>query len=581
MNLSAISHRSNSAFTYALDNDRVVVTLKTGKDIDKAVIICEDPFIHELKCKREWYGKPVEMQLWLETEYHYIMRAVLSPEYKRLQYYFEIYSGDECYTLFENKLCPIEKKDSRAKQYFKFPWLNPSDVIAPPQWVSDTVWYQIMPERYARGSNFVNNGKFREWGDFSDGQLEDLYGGNLRGIKEKLPYIKSLGISGIYLTPVFLSCSSHKYNTFDYRMIDPDFGTENDMIELVGAAHDMGIRIMLDAVFNHCGHDFPLWKDVQKNGRNSKYYDWFFVNGDNIDREDYSTADGRFYSFSFWAGMPKFNTNNPKVIKYFTEIVSYWTEVWGIDGIRFDVGDEVSHTFLRSIYNSLKAIKPDIFLLGEIWNDSLGWVTSKEYDSVMNYPLCNCINDFGKYKDSDSTEFMYRLNYCRSLYPPQVTDALFNFLDTHDTARAIDSCENEDVLLQKAAMLMTLPGTPCIYYGTEIAMHGLYAPFNRRTMPWDEIESGKYDNFINKLSGLIKLRKGNEALQSDDIEFRIDKDNPRILSYIKSGDTAIYINAGDKEYHIPDGGEILYSNKYDNGILFPDGTAIVKLMHNA
>ena len=391
---------------------------------------------------------------------------------------------------------------------------------------------------------------------------------------KKLPYIKSLGISGIYMTPIFLSISSHKYNTFDYRMIDPDFGTEEDMIELVSKAHDMGIRIMLDAVFNHCGHAFPIWKDVQKKGRNSKYYDWFFVNGDNIDREDYSTADGRFYSFSFWAGMPKFNTNNPKVIKYFTEISSYWTEVWGIDGIRFDVGDEVSHTFLRSLYTSLKEIKPDIFLLGEIWNDSLGWVTSKEFDSVMNYPLSNCINDFGKYKDSDTTEFMYSLNYCRSLYPQQVTKTLFNFLDTHDTSRAIESCENEDVLLQKAAMLMTLPGSPCIYYGTEIAMHGLYAPFNRRTMPWDEIESGKYDDFKNKLSGLIKLRKGNEALQSDDIEFCHDPENPRHLSYIKAGKIKVYINAGNKESRISPTGDILYSNKYTDGVLSPDGILI-------
>ena len=576
MNLAAISHRSNNEFTYAIDNDNVQVTLRTGKDIDRIVIICEDPFIHELNRKNEWYGNRVEMEIWMELTEHYIWRIILTPKYKRLQYYFEIISGDEVYALYENKLCPVEKKNSRSKQYFKFPWLNPSDVIAPPQWVSDTVWYQIMPERYARGSNFKDNGKFRKWGDFSNGQLEDLYGGNLKGITEKLPYIRSLGISGIYLTPVFISCSSHKYNTFDYRKIDPDFGTEEDMEELVRTAHDMGIKIIVDAVFNHCGHDFPIWRDVLKNGKKSKYHDWFFINSDNLDTNDYSTADGRFYSFSFWSGMPKFNTNNPEVIKYFTEISSYWTEKWDIDGIRFDVGDEISHTFLRSLYASLKAIKPEIFLLGEIWKDSLGWVTSKEYDSVMNYPLCSSINDFGKYKDFDTKEFMYRLNYCRSLYPPQVTRTLFNFLDTHDTSRAMESCENENVLLQKAAMLMTLPGSPCIYYGTEIAMDGKYTPYNRRTMPWDEIESGKYDDFINKLSGLIKLRKRNEAFQSDDIEFCHDSENPRLLSYIKAGKIRVYINAGTKEYCIPEEENILYSNKYSDGILLPDGILITE-----
>ncbi len=580
MNRSAVIHRSNSEYTYAADNDTVIVKLRTGKDIDKAYIISEDPFIHELNRKREWYGIKQEMEKWLELTDHFIWKIKLKPQYKRLQYYFELECEGENYYLYENRLCKTSESSERSKQYFKFPWLNPSDVITPPSWVEKTVWYQIMPERFSRDKNFENNGRYKEWGNMADPHLEDLYGGNLRGITERLPYLKDLGVGGIYMTPVFHSPSSHKYNTINYTLIDPGFGTDEDMVKLVETAHSMGMRVMLDAVFNHCGNQFAPWKDVQKNGRNSPYYDWFFVNGDNIDKEDYSTADGRFYSFSFWAGMPKFNTNNPEVIDYFTDITSSWVRNWGIDGIRFDVGDEVSHTFLRSLYNSLKAISPDIYLLGEIWNDSLGWVTGREYDAVMNYPLSNCINDFWKYPEMNSTDFMYYMNYCRSLYPEQSARAMFNFLDTHDTSRAIESCKNKDVLLQKLTALITLPGTPCIYYGTEIAMNGLYAPFNRRCMPWDEIDSGMYKEFSQKVSSLIKLREKYPALSESEMQFIINEDEPRLISYIKDSKVKVWLNAAENDVDIPDNIKVCYSNLYDteNKILHKDGILVAKLL---
>ena len=266
MNLAAISHRSNAQYTYAADSDHVVVTIKTGKDADNTFIICEDPFIHELNRKREWYGKRKKMELFLELENHYIWRIKLCPEYKRLQYYFEIEAEGQIYTLYENKLTRKENENERSKQYFKFPWLNPSDVINPPEWVSNTVWYQIMPERYSRDDQFVNDGRFKNWGDMTNAKHDDFFGGSLKGITKRLPYIKSLGIGGIYTTPVFLSCSNHKYNTFDYKKIDPDFGTEDDMKELIEKAHESGIKIMLDAVFNHSGNKFAPWIDVQKYG---------------------------------------------------------------------------------------------------------------------------------------------------------------------------------------------------------------------------------------------------------------------------------------------------------------------------
>lgn len=574
MNLSAIIHRSNSEFCYALDKDRVAVTIKTGKEVDHVFIIHEDPFINQLRRKPDWFGKRSEMQKYMELDRYILWRIVISPPYKRLQYYFEIQSGNESYMLYESKLVTPDRIRETSRQYFKFPWLNPSDIITPPEWVQNTIWYQIMPDRFARGSNFKNDGKFKEWADMTSPHWKDLYGGNLKGITEKLPYLKKLGIGGIYMTPIFYSPSNHKYDTIDYRCIDPDFGTEDDMKELVQQAHQCGIRIMIDAVFNHCGADFFAWQDVRKNGDNSPYYDWFFINSDDFRNDSYSTEDGRFFSFSFWAGMPKMNTNHPEVIRYFTNLCSYWAKEWDIDGIRFDVGDEISHTFVRELHRKLKTIKSDIFLLGEIWNDSLGWVTTKEYDSVMNYPFCGCVNDFFANEQLNTKELMYMLNYCRSIYPEQVTKVLFNFLDTHDTQRAIDSCKNEDVLLQKLTFLLTMPGTPCIYYATEIAMHGKETMYNRQCMPWSRIENGDYEDMIGKVSQIISLRNKYSELSDNDVRFVIHEDSPRLIDYIRSEKIHVCLNAGGHSCAVEPTGKVLYSNLYKNNILNTNGILI-------
>ena len=575
MNLAAVMHRANNEFCYALDKDTVVVTLKTAKDVESVDIIHEDPFIHELKGKREWFGKKAAMRKYLELERHYIWRIELKPPFKRLQYYFEIKGGGMKYAVFENKIVPVSKIRETSIICFKFPWLNPTDVIAPPEWVRDTVWYQIMPERFARSSDFVNDGRFRDWGDVRNRHWYDKYGGSLRGITEKLPYLHELGITGIYMTPIFRSPSSHKYDTTDYKCIDPDFGTEDDIRELVEKAHGYGIRIMLDAVFNHCGRLNPIWLDVRERGKDSPYYNWFFINKDNFAEEERPTDDGRFYSFSFWSVMPKMNTNNPEVVQYFAELSTYWVQNWGIDGIRFDVGDEVSHSFMKSVYASLKAVRPDVFLLGEIWYDSLPWVTSKEYDSVMNYPISGCANDFFRHTGSDVRKLIYTLNFCRSLYPEQVTRVLFNFLDTHDTARASESCKNNDVLLQKLAFLLSLPGTPCLYYGTELALRG--TPQNldyRQCMPWKKINDPDKKLMRENTAALIHLRNENPAMRSNDIEFIIDDEKPGSVRYIKSGKLTVFLNASKQNFNMIPDGKILYSNCYENNTLYTNGILI-------
>ena len=577
MNIAAVSHRATTEFCYALDGDTVVVNIKTDKDVQRAFIISEDPFIHELRRKPCWFGVKSEMSVLAELKYHIIWTVRIKPKYKRLRYYFELESNGETYVVCENKICPIEENDQMSMKYFKYPWLNESDIITPPNWVKHTVWYQIMPDRFCRSKDAPEDKKFRKWGDFSNPHWYDVYGGNLRGITERLPYLKELGISGIYFTPIFKSNTSHKYNTFDYWQVDPDFGTEEDLIKLVDTAHEMGIRVMLDAVFNHSGHEFFAWRDVCEKGRGSRYYDWFFINSENFADERFSTEDGRFFSFSFWAGMPKLNTNNPEVVSYFSDLCVHWAKDWRIDGIRFDVGDEVSHTFIRKLNDVVKRVNPDVYFLGEIWVHSLPWLGGNEYDAVMNYPLPGCVEDFFNNPALNFDDFIYSLNYCRTLYPEQVTLALFNFLDTHDTPRVAEESRNEDEFLQKIAIIMTLPGSACIYYGTEIAMKGKRDPYNRATMPWDEIESGKYDEIKSKVSALIHLRNERNELTSNDIEYIRHKECPRLINYRKSGAVEVFINAESTPCKIEAQGRVLFQNGYENGELKQDGILIAEV----
>lgn len=186
--------------------------------------------------------------------------------------------------------------------------------------------------------------------------------------------------------------------------------------------------------------------------------------------------------------MPKLDTSNPEVMDYFTKVCKDWIEMWNIDGIRFDVGNEISHAFIKKLHRELKAVKPDLFLLGEIWMDSTPYLLGDEYDSVMNYPFMQSLSNFFVDETLSSDDFMYMMNYCYSLYMKQVNQVVFNFLDSHDVDRAITRCGSYDKLIQQLSVLVTMPGSPCIYYGTEIALEGKNDPDNRRPMPWKDIE---------------------------------------------------------------------------------------------
>ena len=580
MNYASISHRGISPDAYALNENEIVINLRTGKDVTAVSIIHDDPFAGGATGFSAWDGSSQPMTIRRELKYHYLWTATLRPKFKREQYYFSLSDGQETVFLFEDGFYSPESanKPGRLRQYFKFPWLNASDVFTPPAWVSDTIWYQIMPDRFRRGDPSAKRFPLRKWEDPKNIHFWDFYGGDLKGITEKLPYLHELGITGIYMTPIFLSNSNHKYNTFSYDIIDPDFGTEEDLSTLVNKAHSLGIRVMLDAVFNHCGTEFPQWQDVVEKGPESPYWDWFFVQQWPLPKIIRNTS-GKFHSFAFTGMMPKLNTNNPEVVEYFLQRCLRWVRNWHIDGIRFDVGNEVSHTFLQALRAGLKAENPDIFLLGEIWHDSLPFLLGNEYDSTMNYPFLQCLNNF--YLDGwDARELEYGLNRCYSMYPEQVNNVLFNFLDTHDTMRCVTRCGGDrNVFYQQLTMLMTLPGSACIYYGTEIALEGGDDPDCRRPMPWHKIEAGEFDATLEETAALIRLRKAYPQLRRGDILWKHFDHVPRLICYGRHmGENyviAVYINADSKPVSVLSD-NVLHSRGLKAGFLAPGGVAVVR-----
>ena len=578
MKKEAIFHNSRDNMCYQANNDEIVVSIMTGKDISSVEIQWGDPFSAGIMGGTEaWSGQAEQMSDVLELENHLWWSIRLKPKYKRCKYFFKITSDDECLYLFEDGFYRESELNIPGKrmQYFFFPWMNSADFFQTPSWVEDAVWYQIFPERFARDGEHKQELKPWKSEPIKGFNSKLRYGGNLKGVTSRLEYLHDLGITAIYFNPIFKSPTDHKYNIDDYYEIDEDFGTKEDFRELCEKAHSMGIKIMLDMVMNHSGIYFPPFADVMKNGEQSKYRDWYMINKFPVTL-DKSTRDGRFYSFAFTQFMPKLNTNNPEVMDYFTRVCEYWVGEFGVDGLRFDVANEVSHRFLKLLRSRVKAINPDVYLLAEIWHDSTQWLRGDEFDAIMNYPLTETISGFWHNPKMNSKQLEQGVNRCTTMYPEQSSRVMFNLLDSHDTERLYYRCKhNEDVFFQQLTLLFSLYGSPCIYYGTEIMLDGAHDPDCRRCMPWDEIDSGKFDGIMQQIKALIRARKENPALKSMKAEF-VYSDENRHIRIIKDKALLVAINADSTPMRL-EYKSVIFARKLDGDVLGCGGCAICRL----
>lgn len=434
-------------------------------------------------------------------------------------YYFKI--GDR--TAGCGKLQNLEF----SEQIHYYQILIYSENFSTPDWFKGGIMYQIFPDRFFRsGDVTLEEGKWlhADWNEKPEYRMNsqgkvlnnDFFGGNLRGICAKLDYLEKLHVSVIYLNPIFRAYSNHRYDTGDYKKIDPMLGTEEDFAFLVNECKARNIRIMLDGVFNHTGDDSLYFNKYGRydelgayQSKDSKYYAWY----------NFTEYPNKYDSWWGIDNLPAVNENCPSYIDFITGdagVLKYWLK-YDLAGYRLDVADELPDEFIEKIRASVKSVRPDALVLGEVWEDASNKIAyskrrryfqGAELDSVMNYPLKDAIIHF--ITRNDTSMLRQTLAMLRDNYPKIVLDSLMNILGTHDTVRILTAfggvpAKNKDEMnvlkmdpgtrkkavecLKIAALLLfTLPGNPCIYYGDEIGMEGYSDPFCRCPLQWDQID---------------------------------------------------------------------------------------------
>jgi glycosidase len=395
--------------------------------------------------------------------------------------------------------------------------------FATPAWVRDAVFYQIFPDRFCNGDATTDPADAQPWGSVPT--FRNFMGGDLQGVLEKLGYLGELGVNAIYLTPIFESGSNHKYDTVDYFKVDPHFGDLALLRKLVDACHARGIRVVLDAVFNHCSNRHPYFLDVRAKGERSRYWDWFHIKQWPIPDRFAKHGDAREWYECWWgfASLPKLNYANQAVEEYFLKVAQYWLREAGTDGWRLDVPNEVVQTFWPKFRQAVKNVNPDAYIVGEIWEDASPWLTGDQFDAVMNYRFQKALLGYFAENKLSTTEFDYRLRELMLDYPEQATAVMLNLLGSHDTPRPMTAAKGDvESLKLMVAMQFTFEGAPCIYYGDEIGMEGGKDPDCRRCYPWDDAAQQDAD-LLAYYQKLIAIRKANPALRSGSFQpFLVD-----------------------------------------------------------
>jgi len=481
-----------------------------------------------------------------------------------------------------------------------------------PDWAKGATIYQVFPDRFYKSGKVDLTGKLEpytvhpnwyeevDWRPTPEGVVlnNDFYGGNFRGIAEKMDYIASMGTTILYLNPISKSFSSHRYDTGDYKTPDPMLGTMADFKHMVDTAHSYGIKVILDGVYSHTGSDSLYFN---KNGTfsgvgayqspDSPYRNWYTF---------YNWPDS-YHSWWNFDTLPTVNKMHPDFIKYIItdedSVIAHWLKT-GIDGFRLDVADELPDEFLKLLYDRVKEINPDALVLGEVWEDASNkraygkrrqYFTNAELDSVMNYPFRTAIINFIRGWDSGKALKDTVMSIVEN-YPPQVVACNMNLLGTHDTPRILTALVDDfdgsreekarrrlsrnqfDVaserLLAASFLQYMLPGSPSLYYGDEACMEGYKDPFNRRPFPWGR-EDWEFQNHFRRLG---KLRREHPALRTGDIQFFQAGDKHIGFTRSCEGETLkIYCNRSADAWEIPAGKIVL---GYNLQLVAPDWLTI-------
>ncbi len=508
-------------------------------------------------------------------------------------YYFRIQKPDGSFRLFKQG----DQTNMEAGDTWQLT-CTPADFTTP-DWAKGATIYQVFPDRFCKSGECDLTGKLEpytvhptwneevSWQPTPDGLVlnNDFYGGNFRGITEKMDYIASLGTTILYLNPISKSFSSHRYDTGDYKTPDPMLGTVADFQAMCRAAHDRGIRVILDGVYSHTGSNSLYFdKDRTFGGRGayctpySPYFSWYNF-------QKYPDCYTSWWGFDT---LPTVKKMDPGFVDYIItaedSVVAHWLKL-GADGFRLDVVDELPNEFVKLLKDRIRQIRPDALLIGEVWEDASkkeAYGVRRRYfvdgvlDSCMNYPFRTAILNFLKDRD-DGRNFKETVMTILENYPPQVLQCNMNLLGTHDTPRILTALVDdfdgsraeqahrrlsrsqrfiaEERLLMASFLQYMLPGAPSLYYADEAGMEGYKDPFNRRTYPWGQEDP----DLLAHYRILGQLRKAQETLRLGNLDF-FQADHQR-LGFRRSfnGKTLrIYVNRSGDIWQIP-AGTVLYA----------------------
>lgn len=521
LNRAAIEHSNKPKYLFAVDKNTIKIRFRVDKKDD----------IKEIKAlygSLEFYNKQFEKRLEIELvdDLYAYYTTIIKMDDPRIFYVFLItLKSGKSYYFSEEGITDTYNFSFYYYSAFSLSYLNESDIVKNNESFNGHIFYQIFPERFNMGNknkdtSYIN----RKWsstdlkGSNNNCVQDTFIGGDLKGVIDKIDYLKELGVNTIYMTPICLSSSNHKYDVEDYFKIDPHFGDDDTLKELVDKAHKNNMNVVLDLVFNHSSNKNQLFLDVVKNGKKSRYFDYYFVHGKNViaDPLNYETFGNGVKN------MPKLNSNNFSEMDYFVNVGKYFVEKFGIDGYRLDVANEVSHTFWENFKLNLRRIKKDIILIGECWNDATNFLSNNQFESVMNYPFLLAALKFYINNTLTPQQYAFNLNSLLSRYPDNNNLMMLNLLDSHDTTRFYNYVNGDvDLYLCAFLTLIVYPGWPMVYYGDEIFMEGGADPDNRRGMIWN---SPNFKSDIHLLfKDILKLRN-NVALKSGSSKIYAKKD---------------------------------------------------------
>ena len=584
MNKAAIYHRPESEFAYLYTEETIHIRLRVARDdIQSVALIYGDPYMfvkRDDESKMVWDYQEVEMKHGLSTAESDFYVTEVGVPHKRMDYLFVItdYDGEKV-VYSDSGILPYQVK-LLTKKYaaFRMPFFHEVDRFKAPEWVKNTVWYQIFPERFANGNPAINPVGVKEWDPTESPNRQDLYGGDLQGVIDHLDHLTDLGVNGIYFTPVFQAYSNHKYDTEDYLKIDQYFGDLEVFKTLVKEAHQRGIKVMLDAVFNHIGDTSPQWQDVLKHQENSKYADWFHVNqwpATYTPTEDFEVSEAATYdTFAFTPHMPKLNTANPEVQEYLLNIAEYWIKECDIDAWRLDVADEVDHAFWKKFRTTCDAAKDDFYILGEVWHSAQPWLVGDEFSAVMNYAYTNAIIDTFVKEELSLEQMVSAINAQLMLYRKQTNQVMFNILDSHDTPRLLTQAKgSKDLVKQVQAFMYLQPGVPCIYYGDEYGLDGGADPDCRKCMPWTE-EHQDLEMFAFFKDLVAFRREYAETLSQTDLDWQCVDDTQGVVKLERGALKAVF-NKGEQPVSVEEG-EIVLAHLAEDNYVQKNGFIIYK-----